>query len=138
LVAISADGGTLITAGTVGVIAFARDGGTGELRRTGCLGGPGCPPLTTVARVSAVLVAADGARVLLADSDADTVTVVANGAAGLRELGCLRERGSFGPGRCVERSALDGPGALAASPDGGFVYAGVGSGAVSLPEGGGW
>jgi DNA-binding beta-propeller fold protein YncE len=136
--AVSADGSTLIAAGTTGVVAFARDPTTGALRQTGCLGDTGCPPLTTVNHPSAVLVAPDGARALVADRGAGTVTLLQNGATGLRELSCLRGRLSYGPGSCAPQDGLDGASAVAASPDGRFVYAGAGRGVLSLPEGAGW
>jgi DNA-binding beta-propeller fold protein YncE len=47
-IAVSADGGTVIAAGSAGVAAFMRDRTAGALRLTGCLGSGACPPLTTM------------------------------------------------------------------------------------------
>lgn len=137
-IAVSADGGTVIVAGSAGVAAFARDGATGALHLTGCLGGGACRDLTTMDHPSAVLVAPDGGRALLVDRGTGTVTAVANGDGGLTELGCLRGRASYGPGDCTGRSALDQPAGLVTSPDGRFVYAAAAAGVLRLPVGGPW
>jgi DNA-binding beta-propeller fold protein YncE len=137
-IAVSADGGTVIAAGSAGVAAFVRDGTTGALHLTGCLGGGGCPPLTTMDHPSAVLVAPDGSRALLADRGTGTVTEIADVGGRLTELSCLRGRASYGPGDCTGRSALDDVAGLVASPDGRFVYAAAGAGVLRLPVGGPW
>jgi len=134
--AISADGAHLYVAADGGdaVTWLVRDPATGALSQTAgttCIAetGGACADGRGLDGAEGVEVTADGEHVAVASQTSDAVAVFArdDASGALTQLagtaGCVSETGSGGA--CADGRALDGPFALAISPDDRWVYVAV-------------
>ena len=144
-VVVSPDGRSVYVASyySHAVAAFARDRGTGALtqlaRPDACISASelefGCAEGAALGGATALAVSPDGRHVYAAAALSSAVSVFARNAStgALREVGCIRDADSTGPGDpCSAGRGLDGATSVAVSRDGRNVYvASLGSGAVA-------
>jgi DNA-binding beta-propeller fold protein YncE len=120
-----------------GVSEFKRDPETGLLRPIACISDDGtdrmCSAGNALRGADAILVSPDGKQVYVAAEDSNSVlTFTRDTDTGiLTQSGCIMD--SAPHGSCATAHGLQGPGALALSPDGRTLYvAAYGSDAISV------
>jgi DNA-binding beta-propeller fold protein YncE len=139
-IALSPDGANAYVAasGSDSVVMLKRDTATGVLAQLGCISDDGHDRLCTTGNAlrgaDALVVSSDGRQVYVAAGSSNAVLTFARdpGTGLLRQRGCIMQdaprRGSCTPGK-----GLEGPTALALSPDGRTIFAAsYGSNAVAV------